>query len=377
MSGVNGVGPVENQYWDDKKIKEKEEEMELENVSIFYTTNKTEDRRSDFQNTFDSAQVTESEQGAKFLEGLISNKEALMSELGLSDSEYDNLSCIALALASQETGMGKEDGYVGENEGFGKWYRDTLKNIENFIDPSGSESSGLTQIKIYDFLNGNKLTDEQKDILYTHGISAESITSDNLYSSPDLAAVATIVVLNSLAQDYYPQYLEKLETESKALAEKLDPEQLETRGQDVLDSVMSVYENADNKTKEKIRLGLKQWMLSVNGSKDGFFVFDKTYNEEHNLNELNKLLKLDKPIVQEDLDYIRYALAKDGAEMNVTQYCAYAWNNGTGTTGMQFDRLLSAKIGTVYTTPEIFDYDQFVYNVETIAKKYAHQMMGN
>ena len=376
MSGVNGVGPVENQYWDDKKIKEKEEEMELGNVSIFYTTELTEDRRTDFQSSFQTETVDESKQGAKFLQGLEENKEALMEELGLSDSEYDNLACIALALASQETGMGNESGYVGENEGLGKWFRDTLKNIESWIDPSGSESSGLTQVKIYDFMNG-KLSDEEIDILYAHGVSAESITSDNLYSSPDKAAVATMVVLNSLANEYYPQYLDKLKTESQELAAKLDPEQLETRGQEVLDSVMSVYENADSKTKEQIRLGLKQWMLSTNGSKDGLFVFDKTYNEEHNLNELNKLLKLDKPIVQEDLDYIRYALSKDGEQMNATQYCAYAWNNGTGTTGMQFDRLLAAKIGTIYTTPEIFDYDQFVYNVETIAKKYALQMSGS
>ena len=374
MSGVNGVGPSENQYWDDKKIKEKEEEMKLENVSIFYTTDKTEDRRGDFNSTFNSQSAETSSQGTRFLEGLKENKEALMAELNLSDTEYDNLSCIALALASQETGMGNEAGYVGENEGLGKWFRDRGKDIQNLFSPNGSESSGLTQIKIYDFMNGNQLTAEEKDILYAHGVSAESITSDNLYSSPDKAAVATMVVLNSLAQEYYPQYLEKLETESRELAEKLDPEQLETRGQEALDSIMGVYENADTKTKEQIRLGLKQWMLSVNGSKDGFFVFDKTYNEEHNLSELNKLLKLDKPLVQEDLDYIRYTLAND--EMNTTQYCAYAWNNGVGTTGMQLDRLLSAKIGTIYTTPEVFDYDQFVYNVETIAKKYAQQMMS-
>ena len=374
MSVVNGVGPTENQYWDDKKIKEKEEDMKLENVSIFYTTDKTEDRRSDFSSTFNSEAVENSSQGARFLEGLKENKEALMAELGLSDTEYDNLSCIALALASQETGMGNEAGYTSENEGIGKWFRDRGKDIQNLFDSKGSASSGLTQIKIYDFMNGNQLTDEQIDILYAHGVSAESITNDNLYSSPDKAAVATIVALNSLAQDYYPRYLEKLESESKALAEKLDPEQLATRGQEALDSVMSVYENADTKTKEKIRLGLKQWMLSVNGSKDGFLVFDKTYNEEHNLSELNKMLKLDKPLVQEDLDYIRYTLANE--EMNKTQYCAYAWNNGVGNTGMQFDRLLSAKIGTIYTTPEIFDYDQFVYNVETIAKKYAQQMLS-
>lgn len=375
MSGVNGVGASDNNYWDDRKIKDNQEKMDVENISVFYTTEKTEDRRSDFENTFKTAALNENQQGARFLEGLVENKADLMEELGISEEEYDNLSCIAMALATQETGMGREDGYDSENNGLGKWFRDTLKNVESWINPSGSESSGLTQIKIYDFLNGDKLTAEQKEILYYHGVSAESITSDNLYSNPDKAAVATMVVLDSLAKNFYPQYLEKLEQEHKELESKIDPAQIE-RGQEDLDKIMEVYENSDSKTQQKIRVALKQWMLSVNGSKDGFFVFDKTYNEEHNLNELNKLLKLDTPLVQEDLDYIRYTLSGDDAKMNTTQYCAYAWNNGTGTTGMQFDRLLSAKIGTIYTTPEIFDYDQFVYNVETIAKKYARQMMG-
>lgn len=375
MSGVNGVGASDNNYWDDRKIKDNQEKMDVENISVFYTTNLTEDRRSDFENTFKSADVNENQQGARFLEGLVENKADLMEELGISEEEYDNLACIAMALATQETGMGREDGYDSENNGLGKWFRDTLKNVESWINPSGSESSGLTQIKIYDFLNGDKLTAEQKEILYYHGVSAESITSDNLYSNPDKAAVATMVILDSLAKNFYPQYLDKLSQEHKELESKIDPAQLE-RGQEDLDKIMEVYENSDSKTQQKIRVALKQWMLSVNGSKDGLFVFDKTYNEEHNLNELNKLLKLDTPLVQEDLDYIRYTLSSDDAKMNTTQYCAYAWNNGTGNTGMQFDRLLSAKIGTIYTTPEIFDYDQFVYNVETIAKKYAQQMMG-
>ena len=375
MSSVNGVGAKDNNYWDDKKIKDNQDKMDVENVSVFYTTEKTEDRRADFESTFSTTTPDNNKQGARFLQGLIENKTELAEELGISEEEYDNLSCIAMALASQETGMGKENGYTGENEGLGKWFRDTLKNIESWIDPSGSESSGLTQIKIYDFMNGDALTQEEKDLLFYHGVSAESITSDNLYSEPDKAAVATIVALNSIAQRFYPQYLDKLASEHQELESKIDPDQIE-RGQADLDKIMEVYENSDTKTQTQIRLALKQWMLSVNGSKDGFFVFDKTYNEEHNLNELNKLLKLDTPLVQEDLDYIRYTLSGDDAKMNATQYCAYAWNNGTGTTGMQFDRLLSAKIGTIYTTPEIFDYDQFVYNVETIAKKYAQQMMG-
>ena len=59
--------------------------------------------------------------------------------------------------------------------------------------------------------------------------------------------------------------------------------------------------------------------------------------------------------------------------MNMTEYCAYAWNKGTGTTGMQLDRLLADKIGTILSNPEDFDYDQFTVNVASLAEKYASQ----
>ena len=61
--------------------------------------------------------------------------------------------------------------------------------------------------------------------------------------------------------------------------------------------------------------------------------------------------------------------------MNMTEYCAYAWNKGTGETGMQLDRLLADKIGTILYNPEDFDYDQFTVNVSTLAFMYANQTL--
>ena len=57
----------------------------------------------------------------------------------------------------------------------------------------------------------------------------------------------------------------------------------------------------------------------------------------------------------------------------MTEYCAYGWNKGTTGTGMQLDRMLAEKIGTILSTPEDFDYDQFTVNVSTMAEKYANQ----
>ena len=63
--------------------------------------------------------------------------------------------------------------------------------------------------------------------------------------------------------------------------------------------------------------------------------------------------------------------------MNKTEYCAYAWNKGTGKTGMQLDRLLADKVGTILSNPEDFDYDQFTVNVSTLAFMYSNQAINS
>jgi hypothetical protein len=116
--------------------------------------------------------------------------------------------------------------------------------------------------------------------------------------------------------------------------------------------------------------------LAKNGSKEGDKGVDDDYNEEIQLNKLNEILKnnnADFTLEQESLHFIRYALTADDKAMNVTEYCAYGWNKGTGTTGMQLDRMLAEKIGTILYNPEDFDYDQFTTNVATLSKKYAEQ----
>lgn len=365
------------------KTKYEKDDIDLEDISILYTTEKVEKDRTTFGESFNEVSLDSSEQGAKFLSGLKENKDSLCSELGITSEQYDSLACVALALASQETGMGEEKGYESENTGIGKFIRGIAKQIDVWRG-GASASSGLTQMKIYDFLNGDKLTDEQKDILTRYGIEANGIAKDNLYANPDKAAIATMVVLTSIYENY-DDYKEVLSTEHQKIGESItdDPSKLaeiEARGNELLDDIYEVYKGASDSQKIEIRETFKQWLLSTNGSKIGDKGVDDEYNEEVQLNKLNELLannSADFKLEEDSLHFIRYALTADGQEMNTAEYCAYGWNKGTGATGMQLDRMLAEKIGTILYNPEDFDYDQFTTNVSMLADKYAEQSIGS
>ncbi len=365
------------------KTKYEKDDIDLEDISILYTTEKVEKDRTTFSESFNEVLLDSSEQGAKFLSGLKENKDSLCSELGLTSEQYDSLACVALALASQETGMGEEKGYESENTGIGKFIRGIAKQIDVWRG-GASASSGLTQMKIYDFLNGDKLTDEQKDILTRYGIEANGVAKDNLYANPDKAAIATMVVLTSIYENY-DDYKEVLSTEHQKIGESItdDPSKLaeiEARGNELLDDIYEVYKGASDSKKIEIRETFKQWLLSTNGSKIGDKGVDDEYNEEVQLNKLNELLannSADFKLEEDSLHFIRYALTADGQEMNTAEYCAYGWNKGTGATGMQLDRMLAEKIGTILYNPEDFDYDQFTTNVSMLADKYAEQSIGS
>ncbi len=377
--------PIKGSNFNPNEIKTKYEkdDIDLEDISILYTTEKVEKDRSTFSETFKEVSLNNSEEGEKFLSGLKENKDSLCEELGLTSEQYDSLACIALALASQETGMGEETGYDSENTGIGKFFRGIAKKFDVWRG-GASASSGLTQMKIYDFLNSDKLTDEQKDILKSHGIEANSVSDDNLYNNPDKAAIATMVVLTSIYENY-DNYKDVLKTEHEKIGESIaeDPsklEEIEARGNELLDNIYEIYKGASDSQKIEIRETFKQWFLSTNGSKVGDKGVDDEYNEEVQLNKLNELLadnSADFKLEEDSLHFIRYALTADGQEMNTAEYCAYGWNKGTGETGMQLDRMLAEKIGTILYNPEDFDYDQFTTNVAMLADKYAEQSVGS
>lgn len=371
MTSIHGVGGSgnTNQPTFEEQIRAKD--IDLEDISILYTTTQTEDERSTFDKTYKNTPVEQSPQGAKFLEGLKANKETLAADLGIDSEQYDRLACIALALASQETGMGEEKGYVSENTGAGGGWRKFMKWVDVNVMGGASASSGLTQMKIYDFMNSNQLTQSQKDIMIKYGIDVDGVATNNLYAEPDKAAVATMVVLKSLI-DNYSVYADKMATEHKNLQfnDGLTEEERIEKGDDILMDVAQLYEMSDTKTRVEIRSQFKQWLLSTPGNKD------KDYNEAEQLKKLNQLLANGDPpmqLQQSDLDYIRYTLTSPNRLLTTTEYSAYAWNKGTGSSGMQLDRILADQIGIVLSNPEDFDYDQFTVNVSTLAEMYANQ----
>ena len=374
ISNTSATNEIKTQY--------NKDDIALEDISILYTTEKLEEERSTFNKTFNQTTLEESEQGKKFLSGLKDTKDSLCKDLGITSEQYDSLACIALALASQETGMGEEKGYESENTGIGKLFRGIAKQIDVWRGGS-SASSGLTQMKIYDFLNGDKLTTEQKTILKEYGVEAKGISNNNLYENPDKAAIATMVVLTSIYENYdeYKTVLaEEHEKVGASIAEDSSKlEAIEARGNELLNNIYDVYKGASNSQKMEIRATFKQWFLSTNGSKIGDKGVDNKYNEEVQLNKLNELLannSADFRLEEDSLHFIRYALTSEGQEMNVAEYCAYGWNKGTGSTGMQLDRMLAEKIGTILYNPEDFDYDQFTTNVSMLADKYAEQSVS-
>ena len=382
MSEIDKINGKQYELQGNGLNRETKKDIKLEDISVLYSTRQTEEKRSDFKSTFSPVAIMNSEQGSKFIQGLKDNKEDLQAKLGLSDEQYDVLACVALGLASQETGMGEEDGYVGENSGLHGFFRNIGKWFSVTFSGDGSASSGLTQMKINDFMNGDKLTDEQKQILKDYGIETWAKNLNNLFQNPDMSAVATMVVLSSI-YDKYDDYKNVLKTEHENIGNAIaeSPEQLtaiKDKGNELIDNILNTYKNAPDDQKIEIRSTFKQWLLSVNGSKINDRG-DRDFNEEFQLNKLNDLLKnnnADYTLSEDSLHFIRYALTSEGEEMSVPEYLAYGWNKGTGQTGMQLDRMLAEKIGTILYNPEDFDYDQFTTNVAMLAQKYAQQSVS-
>lgn len=376
--------------------------INLEDINEVFETTKKEELRTTFSETFTTISIEESEQAQQFLSGLINNKDYLCEKLNIEEEQYDAFACIALALASQETGMSKEEkneeaadswknpGYEEENHGWGKLKNDAMK-FADVILGGGSSSSGLTQIKINDFMR--TLPEEEAQLLKDLGVKTWGMNQNNLYEKPEVAAAATIVILNSIAQNY-DDYIAKLKNDKEnghdaigeSLPSNLSEEEKNNIGEEKLDLITLIYEKApSNEAKEEIRNAFKDWFKAYDDTLIGGKGTGEGLNEEENLNVLNEKLKACftqeelesgafEELKKEDIDYIRYFLTSEGQEMNMLEYCAYAWNKGTSEDGgMKVDRTIIDKIGTILKDPECFDYDQFTVNVVTLAEKYASQ----
>ena len=383
MPDVNGVQQSNYDYQGVNTTQEKSD-IDLEDIQILYETEQKDDERETFDESFQGVAKEDSEQGNKFLNSLIDNKSKVMYELGITNEEqYDSLACVALALASQETGMGKEDGYNEENTGLGQLTRNVMKWVSETFMGDFSASSGLTQMKIYDFMNSKDFPDKYKNAISECGVVVNSRNKNSLYKNPDQAAIATVAVLKYISENY-GQYTTELMTQHKNLTNEIanTPEKLaavDLQSEETMSQIQNIYDNAPDDKKDEIRETLKDWMLSKNGSKIGDNDVDIEYNEEANLSKLNALLKengANFELNENSLNLVRYALTKPGQEMSHVEYLAYGWNKGTGGTGMQLDRMLAEKLGTIFRDPEDMDYDQFTANVTALAEKYAEQSVG-
>lgn len=352
-------------------------------IDELYATNLKEEDRGNFEETFpEGARFkivdehlytpnSESSQPYDFYNSLIDNKQYLTNTLDLTSEEYDALSCIALALASQETGMGYEEGYNEENTFKGG----ILRKLGIFFTSDNSASSGLTQIKIYD--RAQEFVQIYRSIMQQRGVKFDGKVSDNL-DDPEKSAIATMVLLKTISlkyNDYEKTMNEKNEELKQEFANQgIDPQEAENKGFDYLSQIYQAYQNSTDEQKVEIRVAFKQLLKSTDGStRENPSPDGKEYTEEIQFERLQEALG-DNVVLEDDaLSYMKLALSNEICQMDMIEYCAYAWNSGTGDTGMQPDRIMAEKIGIILSDPEDFDYDQYSANVVSLTERYAQQ----
>ena len=128
------------------------------------------------------------ENAAKFQKSLVNNKEILMKTLNISEEKYERYKALAQAISVVETNAGNSN----ETK-----FLDKLENIE-FVNELattkyGPLSAGMTQIK------ASILSNKEKDILGELGVTTSDV---NNLDEPEKSAIATVVHLNRLEQDY-------------------------------------------------------------------------------------------------------------------------------------------------------------------------------
>lgn len=434
-----------------------DKDINLNSINELYSTNLIEEQRGTFEETFTTIDVSgelsygsvvdgtwsknnDTDDGIVFYSALNSQeapedyndrigskkqynfsqiKKLLCLNLEIDEETYDALACVALALASQETGMGNEKGYKSENtkNTIDKTTRDTgingkniLGNIKNAFmslfnkekEVPGSASSGLTQLKIDDFLNDPEMIRSwYSGMMKQLGVESNSPTDNNLYEKPEYSAIATMFKLKTILDDY-KDYSKEMDKYHDTLGEKLSQENeidenkaLEEGYNYVLD-IYQTYENIDNEDeKVKFRNAVKGWIMAENEttldektkskSPEEILEYSKDssnkYNEEARLNIVNDYLKKysnnESQLEQSSLDYIRYFLTDEGTKMSPLEYLPHAWNTGADLNESnqlnKYDRFISTQMGIILSEPDIYNYDQFTPNVIELATKYAAQ----
>ncbi|MBR3605330.1 MAG: hypothetical protein IKL52_04810 [Candidatus Gastranaerophilales bacterium] len=367
----------------------------LEQIKRVFATELEESQRSTFDFTFNEIQLGQNKPDdkiynnlQKYYDGLLEHKEALVEKLNITPQQYDAFACIALSLASQETGFGYEVGYEKENDG---GFDDFARNVATWfrdLTGGGSASSGLTQMRLNDFIDGKQLSKSEKEALELVGAQKGFLSfGNNLYENPSAAAGATVVVLKSI-WDEYENFKSKLDEEHIKIEEKLatnivNADEASQKGNEIVEAICNIYNNEEDSHKQsEVRHAFYYWVSSTDGSKIGDKVKDgDNYNEEANFNKLQKIFEqygYNIELDENSLDCVRYVMTDTSGNseyfMNEHEYCAYAWNNGVNTeSANKIDRIIAANIRTMLVDPEDFDYDYFTSNVSALAYRYAAQ----
>lgn len=148
-----------------------------------------------YSNQANATYILSAENAQNFAKSLENNKATLMSDLGLTNKDYDKLANMAMALAEQETHYAKQGAtFYTDTRGNSHFSPRAIK--KHAADGVGYnlKSKGLTQIRFRQNFNDNNK--RMRAIAEKYGI-----TSDGDYAnSPEKSAILTMIALSDRLQ---------------------------------------------------------------------------------------------------------------------------------------------------------------------------------
>ncbi len=149
-----------------------------------------------------------------YIESLDKNKESLMKDLDISEEEYIELVQFSLAIIEAETKSGKD------KKNFTK-IRSLAKTIKSkFTGEYESPSLGISNLKMSNF-NSEK----EKELLKKYEITNDENGISNIEDDDQKAAIATIIRLKHIKDDYYNKYLDNFKNSEKPENRKVSLEE--------------------------------------------------------------------------------------------------------------------------------------------------------
>lgn len=226
----NGNIIQQNQVYNNRKVITRYENGKPVSTETQYRKAVSYTKKVDEQRSVDSSKVATqieinrpehlNEVGNKFADSLENNKAKLMSKLGITNEQYDNLANLAMGIAEQETHFGAKRYTTQSGETNTQWrnlakqtmdavyyndsipdfIKDTIFDVGGAISTSvekyhekytdGTKSYGITQVKVDEFINDNPILKEQ---FAAFGI----YSGEDIRTSPEKQAIATMIVLNN------------------------------------------------------------------------------------------------------------------------------------------------------------------------------------